>query len=74
MQLVPQQPLTKMSPVLSAIPFSMWGIELVGQFLKPPVKYKDVVVAGQGPNELEELSGKAIDHTWHEVYLKKYYL
>ncbi|GAA0141158.1 hypothetical protein LIER_02365 [Lithospermum erythrorhizon] len=23
----------------------MWGIDLVGQFLKPPVKYKDVVVA-----------------------------
>ncbi|GAA0176040.1 hypothetical protein LIER_29104 [Lithospermum erythrorhizon] len=34
-----------MSPFVSAIPFSMWGIDLVGQFLKPPVKYKDVVMA-----------------------------
>ncbi|GAA0159528.1 hypothetical protein LIER_16282 [Lithospermum erythrorhizon] len=45
MQSVPWQPVTEMSPVVSAIPFFMWGIDLVGQFLKPPVKYKDVVVA-----------------------------
>ncbi|GAA0173386.1 hypothetical protein LIER_27013 [Lithospermum erythrorhizon] len=37
------------SPVVSAIPFAMWEIDLVGQFLKPPVKYKDVVVAGVSP-------------------------
>ncbi|GAA0145318.1 hypothetical protein LIER_05539 [Lithospermum erythrorhizon] len=44
-QSVPRQPVTEMSPVVSAIPFAMWGINLVGQFLKPPVKYKDVVLA-----------------------------
>ncbi|GAA0147732.1 hypothetical protein LIER_07360 [Lithospermum erythrorhizon] len=45
LQPVPRQPMTEMSPVVSAIPFAMWGIDLVGQFLKPHVKYKDVVVA-----------------------------
>ncbi|GAA0140991.1 hypothetical protein LIER_02235 [Lithospermum erythrorhizon] len=107
MQSVPQQPVAEMSPVVSAISFAMWGIDLVGQLLKPPMKYKDAVVAidyfskwveavplrsttaeaieefiwkniitrviGPGTYELEELSGKAIDHTLHEVYLKKYY-
>ncbi|GAA0173044.1 hypothetical protein LIER_41448 [Lithospermum erythrorhizon] len=45
MQPVPRQPVTEISPVVSAILFAMWGINLVGQFLKPPVKYKDAVVA-----------------------------
>ncbi|GAA0153413.1 hypothetical protein LIER_11657 [Lithospermum erythrorhizon] len=45
MQPVPRQPITEMSPVFSAIPFAMWGINLVGKFLKPPMKSKDAVVA-----------------------------
>ncbi|GAA0143209.1 hypothetical protein LIER_03948 [Lithospermum erythrorhizon] len=106
-----------MVPMVSPIPFAMWGIDLVGQFLKPPVKYKDAVVAvdyfnkwveavplkgttedvikefiwkniinrygiskrirrviGPGTYEVEELSRKPIDHTWHGVYLKEYYV
>ncbi|GAA0152877.1 hypothetical protein LIER_11245 [Lithospermum erythrorhizon] len=31
-------------------------------------------VIGPGTYELEDLSGKAIKHTWHGVYLKKYYV
>ncbi|GAA0148366.1 hypothetical protein LIER_07830 [Lithospermum erythrorhizon] len=31
-------------------------------------------VIGPRTYELEELSGKTIDHTWHTVYLKKYYI
>ncbi|GAA0183629.1 hypothetical protein LIER_31007 [Lithospermum erythrorhizon] len=45
MQAVPRQPVTKMTPVLCPVSFVMWGIDLVGKFLKPPVKYKDVIVA-----------------------------
>ncbi|GAA0152714.1 hypothetical protein LIER_37544 [Lithospermum erythrorhizon] len=36
--------------------------------------YKVGRVIGPGTYELEELSGKAIKHTWHEIYLKKYYV
>ncbi|GAA0158127.1 hypothetical protein LIER_15232 [Lithospermum erythrorhizon] len=42
---IPRHPITEMSPVVCPILFAMWGIDLVGQFLKPPVRYKDVVVA-----------------------------
>ncbi|GAA0154247.1 hypothetical protein LIER_37835 [Lithospermum erythrorhizon] len=45
MSSVPRQAVAEMSPVVSGITFAMWGIDLVGQFLKIPVKYKDVVVA-----------------------------
>ncbi|GAA0139899.1 hypothetical protein LIER_01358 [Lithospermum erythrorhizon] len=45
MQAVPRQPVTEMTPVLCPVPFAMWGIDLVGQFLKPPGKYKDAIVA-----------------------------
>ncbi|GAA0147830.1 hypothetical protein LIER_07436 [Lithospermum erythrorhizon] len=45
MQVVPRQPVTEMTPVLCPIPFDMWGIDLVGQLFKPPVKYKDATVA-----------------------------
>ncbi|GAA0179068.1 hypothetical protein LIER_29923 [Lithospermum erythrorhizon] len=130
-----------MSPVVCPIPFAMWGIDLVGPFLKPPVRYKDVVVAvdyfskwveaaplrSMTANAIEEFLWKNItnwygvpkilvpdnglqfdakvikemctklgiehnfalghrawnlrdrrtlreaDHTWHRVYLKKYY-
>ncbi|GAA0140621.1 hypothetical protein LIER_01931 [Lithospermum erythrorhizon] len=30
-------------------------------------------IIGPGTYELEELPGKTIDHTWHRIYLKKYY-
>ncbi|GAA0138939.1 hypothetical protein LIER_00587 [Lithospermum erythrorhizon] len=33
-----------MTPVLSPILFAMFGTHLVGQFLKPPVTYKDALV------------------------------
>ncbi|GAA0148592.1 hypothetical protein LIER_44087 [Lithospermum erythrorhizon] len=33
-----------MLPVVRSIPLAMRGIDLVGQFLKPPLKYEDVVV------------------------------
>ncbi|GAA0173366.1 hypothetical protein LIER_26995 [Lithospermum erythrorhizon] len=36
-----------------------------------PHRVKQVI--GSGTYELEELSGKVIKHTWHEIYLKKYY-
>ncbi|GAA0180538.1 hypothetical protein LIER_30122 [Lithospermum erythrorhizon] len=45
MQAIPRQLLTEMTHILSPISFSMWGIDLVGQFLKPSVKYKDAIVA-----------------------------
>ncbi|GAA0152716.1 hypothetical protein LIER_37545 [Lithospermum erythrorhizon] len=45
MKAVPKQPMAKMTPVLSTVPFAMWGIDLVGRFMKPATKYKDVVVA-----------------------------
>ncbi|GAA0151850.1 hypothetical protein LIER_10478 [Lithospermum erythrorhizon] len=44
MQPIPRHPVTEMSPMVCPIQFPMWGINLVGQFLRPPVKYKDVVV------------------------------
>ncbi|GAA0146939.1 hypothetical protein LIER_06765 [Lithospermum erythrorhizon] len=31
-------------------------------------------VVGPGTYILEELLGKEIEHTWHEIYLKKYYV
>ncbi|GAA0140357.1 hypothetical protein LIER_01721 [Lithospermum erythrorhizon] len=45
MQSIPRHPVTEMSLVVCPILFSMWDNDLVGQFLKPPVRYKDVVVA-----------------------------
>ncbi|GAA0159940.1 hypothetical protein LIER_16609 [Lithospermum erythrorhizon] len=45
MQAVPRQPVTEMTHVLCPVPFAMWGIDLVGQLLKPPVKYKGPIVA-----------------------------
>ncbi|GAA0167517.1 hypothetical protein LIER_22435 [Lithospermum erythrorhizon] len=45
MQEVPHQPVIEITPVRCPVPFAMWGIDLVGQFLKPPVKYKDAIVA-----------------------------
>ncbi|GAA0138844.1 hypothetical protein LIER_00510 [Lithospermum erythrorhizon] len=45
MKAVPRQPVVEMTLVLCPIPFAMWGIDLVGQFMKPATKYKDVVVA-----------------------------
>ncbi|GAA0179031.1 hypothetical protein LIER_29919 [Lithospermum erythrorhizon] len=36
--------------------------------------YRVRMVVGLGTYECKELSGKPIDHTWHEVYLKKYYV
>ncbi|GAA0153414.1 hypothetical protein LIER_11658 [Lithospermum erythrorhizon] len=36
--------------------------------------YRVRKVIGPGTYRLEELSGKEIDHTWHGVYLKKYYV
>ncbi|GAA0171442.1 hypothetical protein LIER_25470 [Lithospermum erythrorhizon] len=108
-KLIPLHPVAEMSPVVCPIPFTMWGIDLVGEFLKPPVKYKmlwswwttsvngsrlppfslvsgtkgvlpievclpSIRVIGPGTYKLEELSGNPIDHTWHEIYLKKYYV
>ncbi|GAA0146547.1 hypothetical protein LIER_06474 [Lithospermum erythrorhizon] len=37
-----------------------------------PYRVKKVV--GPGTYRLEELSGKKIEHTWHGIYLKKYYV
>ncbi|GAA0138938.1 hypothetical protein LIER_00586 [Lithospermum erythrorhizon] len=37
-----------------------------------PYRVKRVI--GPGTYMLEELSGKLIEHTWHVVYLKKYYV
>ncbi|GAA0187094.1 hypothetical protein LIER_34382 [Lithospermum erythrorhizon] len=45
MQGVPRQPVIEMTPVLWQFPFAIWGIDLIGQFFKPPVKYKDAIVA-----------------------------
>ncbi|GAA0154248.1 hypothetical protein LIER_37836 [Lithospermum erythrorhizon] len=42
----------------------------MSRFYNRRVKSRQV---STGTYELEELSGKAIDHTWHGVYLKKYY-
>ncbi|GAA0170008.1 hypothetical protein LIER_24369 [Lithospermum erythrorhizon] len=36
--------------------------------------YRIRKVIGPGTYELEELSGKATKHTWHGIYLKKYYV
>ncbi|GAA0152665.1 hypothetical protein LIER_11086 [Lithospermum erythrorhizon] len=36
--------------------------------------YRIRQVIGPGTYELEDLSGKAIKHTWHGIYLKKYYV
>ncbi|GAA0175285.1 hypothetical protein LIER_41889 [Lithospermum erythrorhizon] len=47
MKAVPKQPVAEMTPVLCAVPFAMWGIDLVRQFVKPATKYKDIVVAVQ---------------------------
>ncbi|GAA0149239.1 hypothetical protein LIER_08466 [Lithospermum erythrorhizon] len=44
MQPIPRYPVREMSAMVGPIPFAMWGINLVGKFIKPPVKYKDVVV------------------------------
>ncbi|GAA0155145.1 hypothetical protein LIER_12940 [Lithospermum erythrorhizon] len=44
MKAIPRQPVAEMTPVLCPTPFAMWGIDLVGQFVKPATKYKDVVV------------------------------
>ncbi|GAA0166101.1 hypothetical protein LIER_21335 [Lithospermum erythrorhizon] len=44
MKAVPKQPVAEMTPVLCAVPFAMWGIDLVGQFKKPTTKYKDGMV------------------------------
>ncbi|GAA0143759.1 hypothetical protein LIER_04367 [Lithospermum erythrorhizon] len=41
---VPKKPMVEITPVLFPIPFAMWGVDLVGQFVKPATKYKDVVV------------------------------
>ncbi|GAA0179212.1 hypothetical protein LIER_29945 [Lithospermum erythrorhizon] len=38
MTAVPKQPVVEMTPVLCAVPFAMWGIDLVGQFVKPATK------------------------------------
>ncbi|GAA0138491.1 hypothetical protein LIER_00230 [Lithospermum erythrorhizon] len=40
MKSVPKQPVAKMTPVLSAVSFTMWEIDLAGQFVKPSTKYK----------------------------------
>ncbi|GAA0149046.1 hypothetical protein LIER_08318 [Lithospermum erythrorhizon] len=45
MQAVPHRPMTEMTLVLCPVTFAMWGTDFVGQFLKPPVKYKDAIVA-----------------------------
>ncbi|GAA0148792.1 hypothetical protein LIER_08134 [Lithospermum erythrorhizon] len=45
MKAVPRQLVVKMTPVVCLIPFAMWGIDLVGQFMKPVTKYKDAAVA-----------------------------
>ncbi|GAA0171853.1 hypothetical protein LIER_25792 [Lithospermum erythrorhizon] len=45
MQSVPRQHVVEISPVVSAISFATWGIDLLGQFLKSLVRYKDAVVA-----------------------------
>ncbi|GAA0162622.1 hypothetical protein LIER_39446 [Lithospermum erythrorhizon] len=43
--------------------------------LKPkwegPFKIRRII--GSGTYELEELSGRAIKHTWHGIYLTEYY-
>ncbi|GAA0158448.1 hypothetical protein LIER_38656 [Lithospermum erythrorhizon] len=135
MKSVTWKPVVEMTPTLSEVPFAMWGIDLVGQFVKLANKYKDVVVAvdyfnkwveaiplrnttaeeiedfiwkkiisrygirrywttpsnatGETPFSLvfrtevvlpvelrgrREFSNKAIKHTWHIIYLKKYYV
>ncbi|GAA0163056.1 hypothetical protein LIER_19021 [Lithospermum erythrorhizon] len=44
MKAVPKKPAAEMTPILCVVPFAMWGIDLIGQFVKPATKYKDVVV------------------------------
>ncbi|GAA0169267.1 hypothetical protein LIER_23791 [Lithospermum erythrorhizon] len=44
MKVVPKQSVAEITPILCAVPFAMWGIDLIGQFVKPATKYKDVVV------------------------------
>ncbi|GAA0140803.1 hypothetical protein LIER_02090 [Lithospermum erythrorhizon] len=45
MKAVPEQHVAEITPVLYPVPFAMWGIDLVGQFVKPGTKYKYVVVS-----------------------------
>ncbi|GAA0187096.1 hypothetical protein LIER_34384 [Lithospermum erythrorhizon] len=36
--------------------------------------YRVTKIVGPGTYILEELSGKKIEHTWHGIHLKKYYV
>ncbi|GAA0177265.1 hypothetical protein LIER_29674 [Lithospermum erythrorhizon] len=42
---VQHQPTTSMTPILNPIPFTMWGIDLVGKFPKAKTNLEYVVVA-----------------------------
>ncbi|GAA0172995.1 hypothetical protein LIER_26705 [Lithospermum erythrorhizon] len=77
MQWVPRQPVTEVTLVLCPVPFVMWGINLVGQFLKPPVKYKDMIVVVDYFNKwveavpMRNMRAKDVEEHYHPLFNSK---